>query len=1056
MEPAAESDLHTQYTNALPYLTVLPINEQRLDLSILDRVQPQLAQRLLERLLHPAQDVSIHIPLAIQNNTQPDQISQLKALQRTFERFAQQSTTWSIGFPLLFWKDAELGRHISAPLFLWQVTLKPALGDGGDWIIQPSDNNQGYLNPILKSYLETRLDFHWNETLGLVDNVDVAVVAQITEQLAERLPTPPLQELTVLPCPPIEQAPKAAWQGGLVLGQFEPLTAKDNRKLPKNLQAKHRQSWVTKLPGLPCNAAQEQWLDLVFNGHHTVVDSAQHTGKTHAVAAALPSLLADQGSALIVLPNAANLRHFQARLEDMGLGKLGILTLQDPVLDKERLINYLEKLPRHSRQIPAFDNATYSEQVHQYRHLRHQLIDAHEALKQPLLTHKEWLSLVGTALQAHDQYHRQLLGRFLHPDNFEFSDEEYQRLQKELAEHYPFFAPLDALKHPLNALHGQFFTDDTALRTTVNTLPPLVHQFRHKIQRLYERYLVFIGEHAEYVQLQYRNWVARLEQQIDKIEGDLLLYNRIYGEDFDRQSSFQDAKLKVLSLFSGRYQAIRAAKAQLLRDYQRLREDYQEPGYLSAPFPDIKEEPHLADVALQLEQVRQQLHGWQAGTNERVVNQSNALEANSSLPAPFDQQLAQLEANWNQLLEQLNQAEILRTTIRTPETLLRERTTALLKLIRQLQKLENHWDDLVAYYHWRHSWRHLSRCAQLVVQGLVKAGIKKWSTAFESWYLHQRLLKHYQPALPVRTETQGLPYAQLLAILQQLQTPLRIKAERVVKERQAEQIKRIKREKDLSLNKVRRIFKNKQLKDILDWVGQEHLGSLFPIILTTSELAPYLLPAKVALVDWVVLDQAHALPQELGVQLLQLGNQHLVLGTTEAAMVTPNALAWMLEQQGRQQVAFNQSFARPNTVIVDPTATPEEASTEPIDLAPLPPTPFHTWLQHHLTPYIDPECIQLLPRIEKDLVVDLVITSHQPTIRPKAIWMDGGLMHRAAYDFKQAVAATQRLEALGYEVLYEWSLEWWQQPEIALERLVAPLMGAPEKEALISPLKEGE
>ena len=1034
---APGDDLRTQYTHALPYLRALPINEQRLDLSILDRVQPHLAQRLLERLLHPAQDVSVHIPLGIQNNTLPNQISQLKALQRTFEHFSNQAEQWSIGFPLLIWKDEALDQHISAPLFLWRVQVVEALGTQGDWIIRPSAGNQGYLNPMLKSYLETRLELNWTQDLGLFDEVDGLVIKEITLQLEEHLGAAPLAQLEVTPCPDLAQIPDVAWSGSLVLGHFEPLTAKDNRKLPKDLQAKHRQSWVTKIPALPCTAEQAQILEAAFQGHHCAIVGPTQSGKTHTMAAALPSLLADQGTALVVLPDADALAAFQRQLETLGLGKLGILTLSDPVKDKERLITYLERLPKHSRQLPAFDDAHYSEPFHAHQSVRHTLTEAHRALQEPLLDESRWIDLLGEALQHHDRHHRQLLGHFLTEETFYFTTEEYHLVAEELAAHYPFFAPLDALKHPLNALHGRFFAQDQPLDDTLSTLPSLVHQYRHKVQRLYERYLILLGHYAEHLQLESRDWVARLEQQMDKMEEDLARYNRIYGDDFDKQSSFQDAKLRVLSLFSSRYQAIRAAKAQLLREGERLQKDYEKPGYLKTPFPDLKGEPRLADVTAKLAQVRQNLHDWAEGMPERVDQKRRSVESGHPLPAPFDQQNQQLNTDLKALLDQLNADQLLRTIVPDPAARLTDRVTALLQLILQFQKLEQQWDDLSAYYRWRQSWRHLSARTQRVVQGLVQAGAKDWSSAFRSWYFHQRLLRHYQPALPRYADQTPLPYADLLRYQQQLRPQIVAKASRGIKEGQAEQIKRIKREKDLALNKVRRIFQNKQLKDILEWIGLEHLGDIFPIVLTTTELADYFLPAKVPLVDWIILEEAHHLPQDLGTQLLQLGNQQLVLGDPDAATLSDHTLQWMLDQQGRQH--FQLSTPLPTAI------TEEEAgvAVDGSDYVPAP-TPFHHWLQERLQPYLEADRLTLLPQLEVGLVVDCVIHPRRSGQQPFAVWLDGGLLHHAALDFERAVAQTQRLEALGYVVLYEWSVEWWQHPEAALERFLARVLDQEE------------
>lgn len=1023
---------HRRPAQALPYLSVLPMTEQYLDLSILERIQVGLTKQLETQLLRSETEVIVHVPLGIENNTPPEQISQLKALQRSFKGFHQQAQGLSVGFPLLLIEDEALGKPVSAPLFVWKVALKEVAGGNKDWTIIPFNGNRGYLNPLVKNYLEARFDFRWETTIGLIDLVDKTVVEQTLAQLAELTPLQIGTTNTIVPSPLLDQATLNSCSYSMILGQFEPITIQENKKLPKNLQTKHRREWLNRLPALPTNHQQQHWLETAFNGHHVVVEGAANTGKTHTIAAALPSVLADQGAVLLVSPQPSTFNDLYHHLERMGLLNVGILSLQDEVMDKERLIAYLERLPKHTRSVPNFDEATYSQQLDAYRELKQQLVAAHKSIHTPLLHGWDWLQLLGNGLLEHQQQHRQLLWRFLEAKDFNFTAQEFDALTRDLKTHYPLFRPLDALKHSLNALDGRFFTDNSKLDETQEEARRLVQLYRHRSQRLYDRYLIFVGEYAELLHLRYRGFVERMEQQIDKIEAQLALYNRLYGEAFDKQSGFQDAKLKVLSVFSRKHQAIRIAKAQLLRDYQQLQEEYNQSNYLSQPFPSIKEELHLADVEVKLEELRVALQEWQARVPQIVQATVKDLTAESDFPAEFAAQLVTLEENYRDVIAEINADKLLLRPIESHATLLADKEKFLLTLLLQLQKIEHHWDDWTAYYRWRKSWRGLAQRSQKVVQALVQAGAQDWLTYFKSWYFHQVLLQHYSDALPTPTDKGSLPFSTVQERLGNLQQQLYKKAASVTKARQREQIKRIKREKDLALTKARSIFKNKKIKDVLEWIGLEHVGQVFPIVLATPEMAAQLVGAQVAAFDWVILDNAHDLPQQLGVQLLQLGNQHLVFGrplVDEAPRLEDNALAWMLEQKGRQQQHFSRVHSKNHTM---PSRLDSSESSTP--------HAFHQLLQKSLAPYVAVERLQFQVSIE-GVIVDLLVAPILPSAnKGLAVLIDGGLLHQEAYDFQLALQRQQILTQQQHPTYMLWSVDWWKDDQQAVEQLLARIL----------------
>ncbi|BDS10470.1 hypothetical protein [Aureispira anguillae] len=1017
----------TNYTHALPYLSVLPITEQCLDFSIINRVEPELTERILQTLLSNASDVIAHIPLGISKKMPASQLGQYKALQKTFENFQVQKDSLSIGYPIVLIDDVELGRPVAAPLFLWKIELNIAPNSNMEWTLTPLNKNKGYLNPILKNYLEARFKLDWEQQIGLIDTVDSKVVNETCLALAKEL------ELDYQPTPLIEACPSPdnmlqnVILNAIILGSFEPITLKEAQKLPKNLKPRERKQWKTKVAALPCNSAQDELIETIFDGHHVIAEGISNTGKTHTIASILPSLLTDKGSALIISPQAASFNEIQYHLENLGIKDIGILNLQDEVLDKERLIKYLEKLPKRTRSLSSFDNVTYTKQLDKHSRLREQLEKAYESLHASVVNGWNWTELVGQCLMHHKKSDKQILGRFLDNKDFLFTAKEEYVISRELGEHYIHYHRIDALKHPLNALHGRFFNDDSSIETTREEAKTGLNVYRYKINSLYQSFLVFVGNYAEHLKFEYRDFVANMEQQINKIERNLHLYNDLYGEAFDKQSSLQNAKLKLLSMFSRRHQEIRAAKGQLLDDYQELQAYYEQAAYFKTDFPNIKEESKLADVEVKLEKVRSQLQDWAITIPSLVDQQIEDLSIETQLPQAFQEQHKELEISLVKLVEQINSAQILRKEIQLPEGKVTEKEVALFNILLQFHKLENEWRDIDAYYQWRRSWLTISGKTQKVVQALVNAGSQDWISGFHSWYYHQILTQQYSIVLPKGTANEALPFDAYIHTLKDIQQRISQKANVITKERQGEQIKRIKKEKDLTLTNARPIFRNKKIKDLLQWIGLEHLGDVFPIVLATPEMAQQLLGLKISTFDLVIVDNAHDLSAKIGTDLLKLGNQRIVLGRPieEEKNEKESLLEWMLAQKGRRYQFLEHIHSKDVAQLARLNQTNIQA-----------PNAFQIVLVEYLKEYIDEQRLQFNKSVE-GVLVDLIIAPKYSGQTPIAVICDGGLLHQAKYDFQLAIDKVRILTQASHQIHYIWSIDWWKNSEKALEPLLA-------------------
>jgi hypothetical protein len=1032
MDKDIKTSKPSSYVNALPYLSVVPITEQCLDFSIIDKIEEGLSDKILQQLLSDSPVISANIPLGKEMGMLVSNIEQRKALQKTFEEFKQQKSGLSLGYPIVLMDDSKLGQPIASPLFLWKVELSVLPDSNKVWTLKPLDGNKAYLNPILKNYLEARFELDWEKEIGLIDTIDKKVIAETCKKLSEKLKLAHPIKTTIQACPPPPDIPKNIIINSIILGSFGPITIKDAKKLPKNLKARERKQWQTKIAALPSNSAQDELIGTIFNGHHVAAEGISNTGKTHVIASILPSLLADKGSALIVSSQPSSFNDIQHHLEQLGIKNIGILSLQDESLDKERLINYLESLPKRTRIASNFDNATYSKQLDKHMQLRRHIEKAYDTLHASIVYGWNWTELVGHCLHHHKKSDKQILCRFLDNKHFEFTAKEHYMICRELGEHYVHYHKIDALKHGLNALHSRFFNEESSIGATRSEAKTGINLYRHKTNSLYQSFLVFVGNYAEHLKFEYRDFAADLEQQIDKIERDLDLYNNLYGEAFDKQSGFQNAKLKLLSMFSRKHQEIRAVKKQLLEDYSNLKASYKKTAYFEANFPDIAEESKLAAIVSKLEDFRTDLQSWTATIPTLVATQIETLSEKTDFPTIFKEQHKDLEKFLIKLIKQLNEAKILRKEVKPIEGKIQVKEAFLLNLLLQFQKLENEWRDIDDYYHWRRSWLYISNKTQKVIQAFVNTGTYDWLSGFQSWFFHQILTQEYSIALPSNTNEESLPFELYIQTLDDVQKRISEKADLITKERQSDQIKRIKKEKDLTLTNARPIFRNKKIKDLLHWIGLEHLGDFFPIILATPAMAEQLSGLKTATFDAIIIDNAHEIPSKTGIDLLKLGNQRIVLGQpleeyydSKEDEKEETLLQWMLLQKGRRY-QFLENIHSKNAADID-----RLNKTEIID-----PNAFQLAIADYLKEFVAEKRLVFNKSVE-GVVVDLVIEPLYKGQSPIAIICDGGMLSQAKYDFQLAVDKARILKNEAYILQYAWSVNWWKNTARALQPILA-------------------
>lgn len=1028
------------YKIALPYLSLLPLNQQCLDTSVFNKVEEDTNLRILEYLLGEGPQEDLWIKLSSTDKQDKDKTALTRALQSSLVDFKSGKATLSLGYPMVVVIDEQLDKAVAAPLFVWEIDLIQSIEETNDWKIDLANTN-GKVNGILKSYLRTKLDLDWEQEIGLINDISSETVVQTVEKIAPALGIDSEEKAVIYPfelapCPSPYAALQTAILPNLILGNLLPgavttTTAKTKEKLPTPIVGRTPIKWQTKVPALPSNAEQNELIGTIFEGHHVVAEGAKGTGKTHTIANLLASVLVDGGNALIVSPQEESTNEIIYHLDKLGLSNIAAIRFFEEDLDKLKLIKRLAKLPELIQNIKLLDSTDYSKKLNKHQLLRSKIEQTYDSLYRPAFGDWTWTNLVGEFLKHHQKAPKQLLSRKLDKKHYNFNQEELDIICEEIAEHYQKYSQINILTHGLNALHSQFFGIDTTVDTSREAASAAINLCHHKTTKVYHNYIEWIDNYATVQKIERIDFSNQLQQQLDKIINDLHLYEDLYGNDFDKQSTLQNAKLKLLSLFSRKHQEIITAKQQLLVDYEQLHQIYEQQSYFRADFPNIQKESKLADIETKLEQFRNKLKDWTNNIESTIDNQIKELDNDSTLPNEVLIQKEKLEKSLQGLLVFINETKILKEELVYQSNGVHADSAFLYKVSMQFQKLENLWKDFDAYFHWRKSWLSVSKETQKAVQALIHANATQWVDSFRSWYLYQVLLEVYDATLPQSDFQTALPYQAYQNNLPDVQQKIAEKAIRITYERQTSEIRRIKKEKDITLTNAAPLFKNKSLKDIIDWLGVAHFGELFPVVIMSPAIAKNVFGNnKTPLFNLIITDDSQVLPEEEGVQLLKLANQRVVLGEIKQHNDNSSLLNWMMNQSGRRYQYLREVQIKDET----PITQPSEVTVPKINA-------YQQAIAAYLAPYIDKDRIKF-NTIWSDvaIVLDIMIVAKSDSQPPFAIITEGGLLLQSKYDFESALERINFLESSNIQTAFVWSAEWFKHPQTAFEQLLATVL----------------
>ncbi len=793
-----------------------------------------------------------------------------------------------VGYPMVFCRLGD--RAISAPLFLWQLHLEPHAHKPDCWSVQRSESyqvlpNHPFLHWIDREY-QTRFSARaraLTERPWIEPSLLSAFVDTVRQQLAlteEGLPLSIQPNPTAAELPHTQVEKQLRWSA--VMGIFPTLPRTISAEAPavKAVQQSGL-TWQHSLTLLSLDPSQRRILQAAQQNALTVVEGASGTGKTYLLAAVVANALANGKKCLVVSKSIQALRRAQKFLIDCAIGDLSFV-VRDTDSDRPMLLDMLravaERKVKASPEIQAFPPLLHRT----LRHLR-QLDNAWEALHQPLLAKHHFSDLVGMFMKANRAESKALLLAQLNPADFAFTEEEYLRIKQAIFDSEPLFRRFPTLQHPLNQLKHSIFLErsaDDGLAWTETQVQLLLQ----KATALHHRYIAKTNEYTEALTEHYEQHYADLSAIVQRIQEALEDGVQRFGADFEKPLSTAE---KVYGVFSDRYRQIVEAKEKMSAYFRQLYQEHQRYKYFEFDFPSPLDATQLPQIAESTRAYEKALRQWLRNIPALLREEMRRLNSRSVHPemaVNFREAISELETALDDFLIEFNESGLYEEAFKHEMLTLPKRQEFLEGLIERLEETQFYLRDFHDFYIWQRHWLRLSPPEQHTVRALCKIKPRDWAAAFDSWYLHFFLQKHYRPEFLWQEDT-------LRAYLEDKKALDRLFPEQIRLLWNGRKNAALKNLRATNPDAYQTWFGKNNRTLALQRKSEElfekylvPLSETLPALFVTPAVALDVVRASHVKYDIVLVDEAHNIPKQECYHLFGLGSSLVVFGDAKQDM----------------------------------------------------------------------------------------------------------------------------------------------------------------------------
>lgn len=726
--------------NGLFYLEAFPFHTSILDACDLEANEREFAELAVKQLLAGAMETTFQ-----SHSKSEEKLHHLYFESRNWERTGGQRCA-AFGFPLFLERTGASVRL--APLFIWPVTLDPDLHRPNYWTIRSVPGKGPSLNPLLSSMAQEGAPISepgWPEAPGIED------IQKNGQLLAGLLGAGwPENWQTPFPIPPLEALSDLADQKAIlpcmVIGAFKPAffstSGEDAWAVSEEplLAGGDRQPFETA----QFSPFQATAWEIVQQSRTTLIEQKDQKATTDWVVELIFNALANGERTLVISDRLSRLSQLQSRLSNLGADWLTFL-LKDPVQDAYLLAELMKaRLNREDTGV-SFPQDDYK--VTLAKGLRHKekLGRAYQSLKKELLGPYNWTELVGMYLKSSAIEGKELLSSQLTTQDLLFQYEEYEAFKEVIAKSIPLYNRINTLKHPLTNLHPSHFiqTEKTEALRNLEKLIQLhtgrLEGLNHEVLRQTDAYALKLNDHLEQGFLSLN---ARHNQIMDAFSD----HRNKYGEIFEKGGS---SGAKIKGIFNARSRQMATAREEITQSYLALARHHQDHNFFDFTFSSPGEARSMPRVIESLKRYGKALGEWRQRIRERVLEEIARLNRQTVYPEiGFQEPIAHLEERIDHTLADLNEALVYSEKMEANMLTLPKKQKFLDSILEKLETTSLNLRDFDAFYDWQRHWLQLTEPQQRVMRALIKVKPQNWTSAFESWYLHHCLNRHFSDDLP--------------------------------------------------------------------------------------------------------------------------------------------------------------------------------------------------------------------------------------------------------------------------------------------------------------------
>ncbi len=827
-----------------------------------------------------------------------DRMRHLYFETRNFEK-NRGGRVLGLGFPMLI--DTNETDLVFAPLFIWSVTVEPAMKSPDTWVLKPL-RVAPQPNRKLFRHLRNKYDLDLLEQASALlespSNLE-ANISALCEQIIGQIHFSTLEKDELRPCPGIDKIGDYSKHGAIVwcavLALFPPqrwyqpasLPPPEELLVPTRLtEASMELPFAFQLVSPPEAAIQDE----MSYQKLLVVETRMNKSHLRLLVNHLIACLVNGHRVLVVSHSVPALGYLQRRLSDAGFLKHHYL-LDDPVQNAEAFLQLLRSA-YGAMKAPIIDRNQIMAAKNTWMRTRDHFDKACASARKKIFGHYSWTEATGLFLLHNRKAGKELLSAQLNPKDFQFSYEEYSRILESVKSCSELFPGINTLNHPLNLLHPDLYLH-TSSEQAYRRISSQLSSFQRRAESLQRAYVKLLDRYTAYLRNHFDTRYVALRTSANQLLERIQSKAETLGKDF---SSSRGRSSPVLRLFSTKRKQIEKAQKEVARHYEQLIDEFASEILFEFSFPDCNRGYHIKCVNEAVSGFLESLERWYA--NIETLVQDEVLRLNhKTVLGSFEraEEVKALEQRLDEFLDALNEARLFADRFENKTLTLQQRLRYLENLLDTLETTQVGLRDFEKFYSWQQGWLRAGGKGQKVIRALVKAKPSDWIAAFHSWYLYQVLLKNQSPDLP--TSQQFIDQAAEAWAMLKPYLPNWI--DNIWYEQQLETTKALKRKdgrffKRIFISGTRSKSPEPTLREVFEKAFQA-ITSFFPILFVTPHVAWNVLHPSGGRFKYAILDEANMCTIEEATLIATMADHMLFCGSRLSQSDETGAMDYVIE-----------------------------------------------------------------------------------------------------------------------------------------------------------------